>query len=206
MSQGLFIVFEGGDGAGKSTHTALLAEWLQAAGHTVVTTREPGGTPLGDTIRRILLDPASGDIAPRAEALLYAADKAHHVYELIGPALERGDIVISDRYVDSMIAYQGAGRILDPDEVAWLGWWGVGGLRPDLTILLDVPVEQGLGEIAEPDRLEQAGTDLHERVRAFYLGLAAKDPEAYLVVDRSRPKAEVAAAIRDRVARLLAVA
>jgi dTMP kinase len=199
----LFIALEGGDGAGKSTHAELLASWLEGLGHAVVRTLEPGGTALGRHIRQILLDPASGDIAPRAEALLYAADKAHHVHSLIRPALARGAIVVSDRYVDSMVAYQGAGRVLDPAEVARVAWWGVEDLRPDLTLLLDVEVTAGLGEIDEPDRLEQAGHDFHERVRQFYLALAAAQPDRYAVIDSRQPKETVAAAIRAAVEPLL---
>ncbi|MDR1513027.1 MAG: dTMP kinase [Propionibacteriaceae bacterium] len=200
---GLFVVFEGGDGAGKSTHAGLLADWLRGRGLTVCRTFEPGDTALGREIRRLVLDPASGDIAPRAEALLYAADKAHHVHAVVRPALARGEIVVCDRYVDSMVAYQGAGRVLAPDEVAQVARWGTDGLRPDLTILLDVDVAVALGEKEDHDRLEQAGTDFHERVREFYLQLAAADPGRYLVVDSRRPKEAVAETIQERVAALL---
>jgi dTMP kinase len=201
--RGLFLVLEGGDGAGKSTHAGLLEQWLAGRGYTVRRTFEPGDTPLGARIREILLDPASGDIAPRAEALLYAADKAHHVHTVVKPALARGEIVVSDRYTDSMVAYQGAGRDLRPEEVARVADWGVAGLRPDLTILLDVDVTAGLGAIEEHDRLEQAGREFHERVRAYFLHLAAQDPDRYLVVNSRLPNGEVAAAIQKRVAALL---
>jgi dTMP kinase len=201
---GLFLVLEGGDGAGKSTHAQLLEEWLTGLGRTVRRTFEPGDTAVGARIREIVLDPASGHIAPRAEALLYIADKAHHVEAVVRPALERGEIVVCDRYVDSVIAYQGAGRVLDPAEIAGIAWWAVGDLRPDVTIVLDVDVTEGLDAKDEPDRLEQAGRAFHERVRAHFLGLAAADPGRYLVLDSRRPKAEVAAAIRARVEGLLA--
>ena len=136
-AEGLFIVFEGGDGVGKSTQAALLAEWLEGLGREVVLTREPGGTQIGQTLRQVVLDPASGDVSPRAEALIYAADKAQHVYELVLPALHRGAVVISDRYVDSMLAYQGAGRVLSPERVEQVARWATQDLLPDLTVVLE---------------------------------------------------------------------
>jgi dTMP kinase len=194
-----FIAFEGGDGAGKSTQAALLCDWLEGAGHAVTRTFQPGDSRIGAPLRRLLLDPASGNIADRAEALLYAADKAQHVDEVIRPALARGELVVSDRYVDSMIAYQGAGRRLDAAEIAQLAWWSVGGLVPDLTILLDAPVAVGVGAKADRDRLEQAGSAFHERVRQFFLDLAAAAPERYLVLPARRSIADLAATIRARV-------
>ena len=182
--RGLFLVLEGGDNTGKSTQAGLLAAWLQDQGRRVVRTFEPGDTMLGRTIRQVVLDPASGNIDPRAEALLYAADKAQHIRDVVGPALARGDIVVCDRYVDSMIAYQGAGRVLDPAEIARLAWWAAYDTKPDLTILLDVPVSDALGGKDERDRIERAGQGFHERVRAFFLDLAAAEPCRYLVLQR----------------------
>jgi dTMP kinase len=201
---GLFVVLEGGDGAGKSTQLARLAAWLREAGHEVVVTYEPGDTALGATLRKLLLDPASGDISPRTEAMLYAADKAQHVYEVVRPALEAGKVVVCDRYVDSMIAYQGAGRVLDVAEVRHLTDWATGGLLPDLTVVLDVPVERALGEKVDLDRLEAAGTEFHERVREHFLDLAAQDPSRYLVLAGREDRDTIEAAIRERVMTLLA--
>jgi dTMP kinase len=201
---GLFVVFEGGDGAGKSTQAALLARRLEAHGRTVCQTFEPGHSAVGRQIRRLVLDPASGDIAPRAEALLYAADKAQHVHQVVRPALERGEVVVSDRYVDSMIAYQGAGRAVELDQVADLAWWAVGRLRPDLTVLLDVSVDQAVATKVAPDRIEQAGLDFHRRVRDHLLALAAADPERYLVLDGRQPIDAIAQTVAQRVDRLLA--
>ncbi|MDR0990233.1 MAG: dTMP kinase [Propionibacteriaceae bacterium] len=200
--QGRFIVFEGGDGVGKSTHTALLARRLTKQGRSVCRTFEPGDSPLGRQLRQLLLDPTS-DVTPRAEALLYAADKAQHVETVIKPALVRGDVVLCDRYVDSMIAYQGAGRALDPKQVADLAWWGAGNLTPDLTVVLDVPFDQALGEKVGHDRLEQAGRPFHERVRAFFLDQAAADPDHYVVIDARQDQEVVAAEIWARVESLL---
>jgi dTMP kinase len=200
---GLFVVLEGGDGAGKSTQLARLAAWLRETGHDVVVTYEPGDTSLGGTLRTLLLDPASGDVSPRAEAMLYAADKAQHVYEVVRPALDAGKIVVCDRYVDSMIAYQGAGRVLDATEVRGLADWATGGLVPDLTVLLDVPVERALGEKVDLDRLEAAGTEFHERVRSHFLDLAARDPSRYLVIEGRQDRDTIEAAIRARVVPLL---
>lgn len=179
---GFFVAFEGGDHSGKSTQTRLLAESLTRAGHDVVETRQPGGTPAGLTMRSILLDPATGDLDPRAEALLYAADKAHHVTAVVEPALERGAVVVCDRYIDSMIAYQGTGRGLGEDDVAWVARWATKGLRPDLTVLLDVDPAHAVDRIGDKDRLERAGDDFHLRVREALLRLAARDPDRYLVI------------------------
>lgn len=203
MMAGLFVVLEGGDGAGKSTQLARLAAWLREEGHQVVVTYEPGDTALGATLRKLLLDPASGDVAPRAEAMLYAADKAQHVHEVVRPALDAGKIVVCDRYVDSMIAYQGAGRALDAEEVRGLADWATGGLVPDLTVVLDVPVERGLGEKVDLDRLEAAGTGFHERVRSYFLDLAAQTPSRYLVLEGRQDRDTIEAAIRERVLSIL---
>ncbi|WP_144720749.1 dTMP kinase [Agrococcus jejuensis] len=204
---GLFVTLEGGDGAGKSTQSAMLAEWLRGEGRTVVTTREPGGTDLGVEIRH-LVQHRRGHVAPRAEALLYAADRAHHVATLVRPALERGDVVLQDRYLDSSVAYQGAGRVLGTDEVRDLSLWAVDGLLPDLTILLDLDPAEGRRRMAERvdapyDRLEEAPDDLHARVRAQYLALAAAEPERFLVVDAAGSPDEIHAAVRARVAAVL---
>ncbi|HET8596019.1 MAG TPA: dTMP kinase [Intrasporangium sp.] len=195
---GWFICFEGGDGAGKSTQVRLLTEELERRGHSVLVTREPGGTPLGARIRDLLLH---GDhVAPRAEALLFAADKAHHVDELIRPALDAGQVVITDRYTDSSIAYQGAGRGLGADEIRRLQQWAVGGLFPDLTIVLDVTPEVGRERRGEVhDRLESEADDFHAAVRQGFLDLAARDPERYLVVDAGLPPDQIAAAVLARL-------
>lgn len=200
---GLWITFEGGDGSGKTTQAALLEQWLSDQGRTVVRTREPGGTDVGVLIRDIVLH-HRGDIAPRAEALLYAADRAHHVATLVRPALERGDVVIQDRYLDSSVAYQGAGRVLDAGEVRDLSLWATGGALPDVTVLLDLDpaaARARLDAADKPfDRLEAEKAEFHERVRAAFLELAASEPERFLVLDASLPVEEIAAAVRDRVA------
>lgn len=203
---GLFITLEGGDGSGKSTQGRLLADWLTASGHAVVVTREPGGTDLGDELREIVLH-RRGDIAPRAEALIYAADRAHHIATKVRPALERGEIVVQDRYLDSSVAYQGAGRVLDRGEVRELSLWAVEGLLPDLTVLLDLDEQVGRerldGARTRYDRLEAEARDFHARVRAQYLALAEAEPGRFLVLDGERPVEELAAAIRARVEALL---
>ncbi len=203
---GLFVVFEGGDGVGKSTQARLLADWASEQGLAARVTFEPGDTAAGKLIRAIVLDPATGDLDPRAEALLYAADKAHHLYEVVRPALARGELVICDRYVDSMLAYQGAGRVLDLDEVAGIARWATDGLVPELTVLLDLEPEAAVGAIAQPDRLEQAGADFHQRARSFFLDLAASDPERYLVLPARRTPQWIAQQVQTRVRQLLSVA
>lgn len=202
---GLFIVFEGGDRTGKSTQVKRLQVWLAEQGRPHLVTRQPGGTELGATLRRLVLDPASGDVDHRAEALLYAADKAQHVYEVIQPALDRGEVVVCDRYVDSMIAYQGAGRDLALDEVGEIAWWAVGGLRPDLTILLDADPDEAVSNKKDKDRLESAGLDFHRRVRRHFLDLAAQRPDEYFVMKALQGRDEMAARIAARVAPLLPV-
>lgn len=203
MSEGLFITLEGGDGVGKSTQAALLEEWLTGRGRTVVRTREPGGTDAGVEIREIVLH-HRGDIAPRAEALLYAADRAHHIATVVRPALSRGDIVVQDRYIDSSVAYQGAGRVLDAQQIRDLSLWAAEGLLPDLTILLDLDEDTARARLDSArtryDRLEAERSDFHARVRAGYLALAEQEPERFLVVDASSPVEEIAAEIRDRLA------
>jgi dTMP kinase len=204
-TQGIFIAFEGGEGTGKSTQSKLLAQWLEKEGESVVLTREPGGTDLGKDLRKILLGHETGAISPRAEALLYAADRAHHVYSVIRPALEHGDVVITDRYFDSSAAYQGAGRVLNPAEVARISRWATESLYPTLTILIDVPAEIGLGRLQSRDRLEAESNDFHERVRQEYLQIAMMDPERYFVVDGTQQVDEIHRQITERVSELQAL-
>jgi dTMP kinase len=203
---GLFITLEGGDGSGKSTQAELLSNWLIEAGHVVVRSREPGGTDLGLELREIVLH-RRGDIAPRAEALLYAADRAHNIATKVRPAIERGEIVIQDRYLDSSVAYQGAGRILDGKEVRGISLWAAEGLMPDLTILLDLDEGVGRERLDEArtryDRLEAEKHDFHARVRAGYLELAASDPERFLVLSATDSIDSIAASVRSRVEGLL---
>ncbi len=203
---GRFITFEGGDGSGKSTQSALLADWLRGLGRDVLQTREPGGTELGVEIRH-LVQHRRGHVAPRAEALLYAADRAHHVSTVVRPALERGAIVVQDRYLDSSVAYQGAGRELDPDEIRGLSLWAAEGLLPDATFLLDLAPEVSSARLGATqrvyDRLEEEGGDFPSRVRAKYLALAEAEPARFLVLDATLPPDALAAAIREHVLTLL---
>jgi dTMP kinase len=200
--RGLFVVFEGGDGSGKTTQIRLLRSAVERAGHEVLITREPGGTDLGERIRTVLLATASAAMSDRTEALLYAAARAQHVDEVIRPALEAGTVVLSDRYLDSSVVYQGAGRGLGEEQVAELNRWGTRGLVPDLTVLLDVDPATGLRRATEldgPDRLEGAGTDFHRQVRVAYRRLAESDPGRYLVLDATRSVEELHTVIRDVV-------
>jgi dTMP kinase len=200
----VFLTLEGGDAAGKTTQAVALEQWLTGLGRTVVRTREPGGTALGAEIRALLLH--GGDVSPRAEALLYAADRAHHVATVVRPALQRGDVVVQDRYLDSSVAYQGVGRVLDPEEVRGLSTWATEGLLPDLTILLDLDPASARGRRegrAAEDRLESEHDDFHERVRAAFLALAAASPERFVVVDAGLSAEEVATRIRAVVEPLL---
>ncbi len=203
MTAGLFVVFEGGDGVGKTTQADLLEAWLSPRGHEVVRTFEPGDTAVGGVIRRIVLDPATGDLSPRAEALLYAADKAQHVFAVVQPALARGAVVVCDRYVDSMLAYQGAGRVLAEDEVERLARWATEDLRPDLTVVLDVSPHHAVHVKAEKDRLEAAGDTFHDRAREHFLALAARRPDEYLVLDARLPREVIAGRVVDRVRAML---
>ncbi|MEU2226864.1 dTMP kinase [Streptomyces sp. NPDC018347] len=199
-ANGFFIALEGGDGAGKSTQAESLAEWIRAKGHEVVLTREPGATPVGKRLRSILLDVSSAGLSHRAEALLYAADRAEHVDTVVRPALERGAVVISDRYIDSSVAYQGAGRDLSPTEIARINRWATNGLVPHLTVLLDVSPETARERFTEaPDRLESEPAEFHARVRAGFLTLAASDPGRYLVVDAGQEPEAVTTVIRHRL-------
>ena len=203
MAEGLFIVFEGGDGVGKSTQARKLADWVASRGREVVLTFQPGDTPIGATLRDLVLNPKWADVSPRAEALMYAADKAQHVHEVVLPALRRGAVVISDRYVDSMLAYQGAGRVLGPERVEQVARWATEDLLPDLTVLLDLEPQRGLATIESKDRVEDAGEEFHVRARQFFLDLAARDPEHYLVLPARTGVKLLAGRIRERVAPLL---
>lgn len=203
---GLFITFEGGDGSGKSTQAELLSQWLVDTGKTVVRSREPGGTDLGLELREIVLH-RRGHIAPRAEALIYAADRAHNIATKVRPAVERGEIVIQDRYLDSSVAYQGAGRVLDGDEVRNVSLWATEGFMPDLSILLDLDETIGRERLDESrtkyDRLESEASEFHARVRAGYLALATAEPERFLVLNATDSVESIAAAIRSRVVELM---
>lgn len=202
--RGLFVVFEGGDGAGKSTQVGLLVDALRAEGHDTLRTREPGGTPLGERVRELVLDPAHGPVDARAEALLFAAARAAHVAQLIRPALAAGRTVVCDRFADSSAAYQGAGRGLGLDRVAELNAWATAGLVPDLTVLLDVPAGTGrtrreARDGTAGDRLETEPDAFHDANRAAFLELAGRAPERYLVLDATRPAGELSAAVRERL-------
>ena len=200
---GLFLCFEGGEGAGKSTQSALLNDWLVARGHDVLLTFEPGDTPVGRDIRRIVLSPETGHLTDRTEALLYAADKAEHVEKVVRPALSRGTVVITDRYVDTSLAYQGTARGLDVAELEHVLRWATGNLRPHLTVLLDMEPAAGFDRFAERDRIEAESLEFHQRVRDGYLALAEANADHYLVVDARADRDEIAATIRDRVEELL---
>ncbi|HEX2312705.1 MAG TPA: dTMP kinase, partial [Thermomonospora sp.] len=202
--RGVFIAFEGGEGAGKTTQARLTAIWLRDHGYDVVTTNEPGATKVGMRLRAILLDKETTGLSSRAETLLYAADRADHVANVIRPALERGAIVVTDRYVDSSLAYQGFGRQLAVEEIAEVNRWATGDLSPDLTVLLDVPPETGFGRFASPaDRMESEPREFHERVRRGFRRLAEADPDRYFVVDASLPQDDITRLIRDRVREIL---
>jgi dTMP kinase len=200
---GVFVVFEGGDSVGKTTQVDRLCAWLANSGHDVLRTFEPGDTTVGAMIRRIVLDPATGDMSPRAEALLYAADKAQHIFAVVRPALQRGAVVVCDRYVDSMLAYQGAGRVLEPAEIEYIARWATEDLRPDLTVVLDAELGLTVNAKSQKDRLEAAGEVFHERTRQFFLELARRDPDRYLVLDARASRDEIAAQVADRVTVLL---
>jgi dTMP kinase len=201
---GVFLALEGGEGAGKSTQARMLAIWLRDQGYDVVTTHEPGATKVGMRLRALLLDTAHAGLSARAETLMYAADRAEHVQAVIVPALERGAIVVTDRYVDSTLAYQGAGRQLPVSEIADLNRWATGGLVPDLTILLDLPPVLGLARrLSSADRLESEPVEFHQRVRNGFLALATAEPSRYLVLDAARPEADISREIQQRVRELL---
>lgn len=199
----MFIVFEGGEGSGKSTQAAQLADAVSALGQVPLVTREPGGSPLAERIRDIILDDASRDIPAEAEALLFAAARADHVAEVIRPALARGDVVICDRYIDSSAAYQGAARGLGVQRIRDLSMWATGGLAPDLTVVLDVDPAVGLARARDANRLERESREFHRAVRAAFLGFAAADPDRYTVVSAGQPAAEVGEQVWRRVAPLM---
>jgi len=203
---GLYVTFEGLDGSGKTTQLERLAAWLRDVGHTVVATREPGGTEVGQLVRDIVLH-HRGDIAPRAEALLFAADRAHHIATKVRPALERGEVVLQDRYIDSSVAFQGGGRVLDPGEVRGLSEWATEGLYPELTVLLDLDpaVARGRIDAAQKvfDRIEAEAVEFNQRIRAAYLAMAEAHPERWLVLDATRTPDELQAQLREHVAGLL---
>ena len=199
----MFVCFEGGEGSGKSTQSRALADWLTFEGYLVVLTFEPGDTAVGRLLRSIVLDPATGALADRTESLLYAADKAEPVETVVLPALARREVVITDRYVDSTLAYQGAGRALDVRELEDVARWATHDLRPHLTVLLDLEPASGLGRFEGRDRIEGESLEFHERVRSAFLAMAADDPGHYLVLDARLPVDEIAAAVRGRVRPLL---
>ena len=200
---GVFIVFEGGDGGGKSTQVARLVESLREDGRLVVSTREPGGTPIAEKIRRVVLDPENRELCDRTEALLFAAQRAEHVHHVVRPALIRGEIVVSDRYMDSSIIYQGLGRGLGRDAVRELNLWATEGLLPDLTIVLDVPADFGLERVGVPDRIESGPREMHARIREYYLEMAANDPDHYVVINARESIDGIASVVLARVDELL---
>jgi dTMP kinase len=201
--RGVLVCFEGGEGSGKSTQSKLLGEHLRAQGYAALLTFEPGDTPVGRDLRRIVLSPETGALSDRTEVLLYAADKAEHVDTVVAPALARGSVVITDRYVDSTLAYQGAGRTLPLAEVEHVARWATHDLRPHLTVVLDLAPEQGLGRFEGRDRIEGESLQFHERVREAFVRMAAADPEHYLVLDARAPVAEIEQQVRARVLPLL---
>jgi dTMP kinase len=203
---GVFVCFEGGEGSGKSTQSRRLAAWLEAEGYAVLLTFEPGDTAVGRKLREIVLSPETGELADRTEALLYAADKSEHVDTVVEPALGRGEVVITDRYVDSMLAYQGAGRALDLAEVEKVARWATHDLRPHLTVVLDLEPHHGLGRFEERDRIEGESLDFHLRVREGFLQMAKADPDHYLVLDARAGADDIEAQVRERLAPLLAQA
>ena len=200
---GVFVCFEGGEGLGKSTQARLLAARLEQQGYDVLLTFEPGGTPAGQQIRRIVLDPDTGELAHRAEALLFAADKAEHVETVVLPALQRGAVVITDRYVDTTLAYQGHARDLAVADVEWINRWATGDLRPHLTVVLDGDPAVGLGRFEGRDRIEAETPEFFERARKAFLELAVADPDHYVVLEADRPIDALAEAVASRVEPLL---
>ena len=203
---GVCVCFEGGEGSGKSTQSGLLSEWLTGQGYAVRLTFEPGDTPVGRKLREIVLSPSTGELSDRTEALLYAADKSEHIDTVVVPALERGEVVITDRYVDSMLAYQGAGRALDVAEVEQVARWATHDLRPHLTVVLDLEPAHGLGRFDERDRIEGESLDFHLRVRDGYHRMAKADPDHDLVLDARADRDEIAVQVRERVEPLLSKA
>ncbi|MEG2424948.1 dTMP kinase [Glutamicibacter sp.] len=209
-TRGLFIVFEGGDGAGKSTQVALAQQWLESRGAKVTTTREPGGTQISEELRSLVLEHGHGEIDARTEALIYSAARAAHVQQVISPALDAGTHIICDRFVDSSLAYQGMGRALGFDAVASINDFATGGLKPDATIILDISAAQGRarriaasGGVEDSDRLESEPDDFHERIRNAFLDLAARDPQRYLVLDATASVEQLQQSVAQHLAGLL---
>jgi dTMP kinase len=200
---GVFVCLEGGEGSGKSTQSQLLCAWLEAEGYVARLTREPGDTPVGAELRRIVLSPETGELSHRTEALLYAADKAEHVDTVVLPGLGRGEVVVTDRYVDSTLAYQGAGRDLDVGEVEAVARWATRGLRPHLTVVLDLDPAEGHGRFEGRDRIEGEPLEFFQRVREAFVAMARQDPSHYLVLDARKSPDEIAGEIRTRVEPLL---
>jgi dTMP kinase len=196
---GAFVVFEGGEGAGKSTQCRLLADALERRGHEVVVTREPGGTAIGEAIREVLLGAGSHGMAARTEALLFAAARSEHASALIRPAVARGAAVVSDRYLDSSVAYQGAARGLGEERISELSLWATEGLVPDLTVVLDVAPAMGLARAGDANRMEAEPEEFHQRVREAFLRRAAASPQRYLVLQADLPKDEVARLVLEAV-------
>lgn len=203
MERGVFIVLEGGEGAGKSTQAELLTEWVRDQGRAVTRTREPGGTPAAEAIREVLLDVAHTGLDDRAEALLFAAARGDHAMRVIRPALERGEVVICDRFSDSSVAYQGVGRDLGQDAVRDLSLWATRDLIPDVTIVLDIDPAIGLARVERPDRMEAEPLHWHARVRQAFLDLAELDPQRYLVVDATDNVEQISQEITERVRPLI---
>lgn len=199
MASGFFIAFEGGEGAGKSTQAKLLADRLTAEGYSVVQTREPGGTPIAEKIRNVLLDPAITDLPDRSEALLFAAARADHAQNLIRPALADGAVVICDRYIESSVAYQGYGRNLNGDYIQSLSEWATEGLLPDFTVYLDVPAEVSLDRRKGTDRMEIQSLDFHTTTQQAFRDLAKNSTKPHIVVDATKPIEEIAQIIADGV-------
>lgn len=209
-TRGLFIVFEGGDGAGKTTQVAMAQQWLESRGATVRTTREPGGTQISEELRSLVLEHGHGEIDARTEALIYSAARAAHVQQVIRPSLEAGTHIICDRFVDSSLAYQGMGRELGFAAVASINDFATGGLKPDVTIVLDISAEHGRarriaasGGVEDSDRLEAEPDDFHERIRNAFLELAAQDPQRYLVLDATASVEQLHQSIVEHLAGLL---
>jgi dTMP kinase len=203
-SAGLFVAFEGVEGAGKGTQIRLAKEWLEEQGVDVLVTREPGGTPVGEELRRMLLDHETGHLEPRTEALLFAASRAQHVSSVIRPALAEGKVVITDRYVDSSLAYQGDARGLGEQDVLTLNVWATQGLFPDLVILLHLEPEAGLmRSLEEPDRIEMEGGDFHAKVADAYLRIAEEHPERFVVIDSDGPPEKVHDQVVEAMQRVL---
>ena len=196
MTKGFFIAIEGGEGAGKSTHSKRLATHLETLGYEVVVTREPGGTPTAEKIRRVLLDPEVTDLPDRAEALLFAAARADHAANLIRPALARGAVVICDRYLESSVAYQGYARGLNPDFIRELSVWATQELLPDFTIYLDVPHEAHAQRMDGDDRMEMQSEQFHIDVLQAFRKMAASNPNPHILIDATAEKDEVAKQIQ----------